>query len=76
MLHAWVQRFDVTGGRGNILGSEQGLNSISPVLREAVICVGPQKTAIDQCQFLNRHLLVRIDTSWLLVPVVYQSQQW
>jgi hypothetical protein len=26
MLHAWVQRFDVTGGRGNILGSERGLD--------------------------------------------------
>jgi hypothetical protein len=26
MLHACVQRFDVTGGRGNILGSERGLN--------------------------------------------------
>jgi hypothetical protein len=34
MLHAWVQRFDVTGGRGNILGSEQGL--IIPALRREI----------------------------------------
>jgi hypothetical protein len=26
MLHAYVPRFDVIGGRGNILGSERGLN--------------------------------------------------
>jgi hypothetical protein len=27
MLHAWVQRFDVTDGRGNILGSERALKT-------------------------------------------------
>jgi hypothetical protein len=31
MLHVCVQRFDVTGDRGNILGSERGLHSLRDV---------------------------------------------
>jgi hypothetical protein len=39
MFHACVQRFDVMGGRGNILGSEQG-----PKPRESVSeCADPFK---------------------------------
>jgi len=61
MLHAWVWRFDVTGGGGNILGRERGLRP-SPKFSSAAIFFSPAATSHARSSFSSRRPTLALST--------------